>query len=385
MPAAQLPPSRMRLTAYALEQVLWVVPALLLFTATAFAGVLALFWVGIPLLLLLVPATRWLAQRHRVIAADVLGSPVPSPYARPVRPGMVERVLTWARDPMTWRDLGWLLVTATFGLALSLICVLLLVLVVTGALWWFGVEHLMRLRCLADRWCLVDGHVRTLERRVQTLTTTRARSLDASAAELRRIERDLHDGAQARLVALGISLGMAQEVLRRDPTAAATLLEDAQMNTGAALSELRAVVRGIHPPVLADRGLVGAVRSLALDMGLPVTTRASLAGRPPEPIESAVYFAVAECLANMGKHSRATNGWIEIEHAEGRLTVVVGDDGCGGADLSAGTGLQGIQHRLGAFDGTMWIHSPPDGPTLVTMEVSCDLSWLKTTPSSGTG
>ena len=330
------------------------------------------------------PATRWLAQRHRVIAADVLGSVVSSPYRMPERPGMVERVLTWARDPMTWRDLGWLLVTVTFGLALSLLSVLLLALVVTGAFWWFGVEHIMRLRCVADRWCLVDGHVRALERRVQTLTTTRAQSLDASAAELRRIERDLHDGAQARLVALGISLGMAQELLERDPEAAATLLTEAQLSTGAALGDLRAVVRGIHPPVLADRGLVGAVQALALDMAVPVSTRASLAGRPPDPIESATYFAVAECLANIGKHARATCGWIEIEHRDGMLAIVVGDDGCGGADMGAGTGLRGVQQRLGAFDGTMWVHSPPGGPTLVTMEVPCDLSWPKTMPFSGT-
>lgn len=372
----------MRLTAYALEQVALAIPALLLFIFTCVAGALAVLWVGIPLLLVVVPASRWVAQRHRHIAAEVLGAPLPDSYLSSPGEGMVARSLTWANDPMSWRDLGWLLVAGTIGLALSLVAVLLLVLIVTGALWWFGIEHIMRARCAIDRWCLVDGHVGSLERRVKTLTTSRTATIDASTAELRRIERDLHDGAQARLVALGISLGMAQDVLKHDPETAQDLLAEARATTGAALGDLRAVVRGIYPPVLADRGLVGAVQALALDMALPVTTRASLSGRPPEAVESAVYFAVAEALANTGRHAEANCGWIEIGHHEGTLTTVVGDDGRGGADVSAGTGMRGVHARLTAFDGTMWVHSPLGGPTLVTMEVPCELSSPKTTPSS---
>jgi signal transduction histidine kinase len=257
---------------------------------------------------------------------------------------------------------------------------------VTWALWWFGVGPIMTARSALDRWFLAYGHTEVLERRVKTLTETRAESIDHSATELRRIERDLHDGAQARLVALGMSLGMAEDMWARDPEAAQQILREARATTGAALGDLRSVVRGIHPPVLADRGLAGAVQALALDMAIPVTVAARADGRPPAPVESAVYFAVAECLANTGKHAGAQRGWVEITHdgVAGVLRVVVGDDGRGGADPAAGTGMRGVMRRLSAFDGTMRVSSPPGGPTLVMLEIPCALSSPRTTPSSGT-
>jgi len=223
-----------------------------------------------------------------------------------------------------------------------------------------------------------------LQERVQVLTDSRAESIDHSAAELRRIERDLHDGPQARLVALGMNLGLLEELLDQDPEAARRLVAETRGSTGTALSELRSMVRGIHPPVLADRGLAGAVEALALDMALPVRVSADLPGRPPAPVESAVYFAVAECLANIGKHARAQNAWIDMSYSDGRMTVVVGDDGRGGADAGAGTGMVGVMRRISAFDGTMSVSSPDLGPTLITLEVPCDLSSPRTTPSSGT-
>src|SRR4029079_2778133 len=140
------------------------------------------------------------------------------------------------------------------------------------------------------------------------------------------------------------------------------------------LGDLRSVVRGIHPPVLADRGLVGAVQALALDMAVPVSLDASLEGRPPAPVESAVYFAVAECLANVGKHSGADRAWVRLAHDDGALPVLVGDAARGGAEPAAGTGMRGVMRRLAAFDGRMWMSSPNGGPTLVTLEVPCDLS-----------
>jgi signal transduction histidine kinase len=226
------------------------------------------------------------------------------------------------------------------------------------------------------------GHAERLEQRVQVLTESRADTIDHSATELRRIERDLHDGAQARLVALGMTLGMADEVFVTDPDAAQRILREARDATGAALSDLRAVVRGIHPPVLADRGLSGAVEALALDMAIPVDARVD--GRPPAPVESAVYFAVAECLANTGKHAEASRGWVELSHRDGILHTLIGDDGSGGADPSRGTGMRGVMRRLAVFDGTMRVSSPPGGPTLVSLEVPCALSSPRTTPSSGT-
>ncbi len=231
---------------------------------------------------------------------------------------------------------------------------------------------------------------RQLQERVNVLTRTRTGALDTQAAELRRIERDLHDGAQARMVSLGMSLGMAEELVRgdpaqRDPDKVAALLAEARNTTMAALDDMRTVMRGIQPPVLVDRGLVGAVEALALDLVVPVAVRADLAGRPPAPVESAVYFAVAECLANVVKHSGATTAWVILVHDHGTLAVVVGDDGSGGALIERGTGLVGVARRLEAFDGTMAVESPPGGPTSITLEVPCELSSPKTMPSSETG
>ncbi len=377
-------PSRLRLTAYAAEQLLLAIPALVVFVLSLVGGVLVIIWVGIPLLLISMPAGRWLADRHRTIAAVVLGTPLPSPY-RERRPGGRAAQLTgWALDPMTWRDLGWTMFAFTVGFAISLLVVLLLVIVVTGVLWFYGVEPIMRARCAIDRWFLSYGHTEKLEQRVQVLTDTRAESLDHSAAELRRIERDLHDGAQARLVALSMNLGMADELFADDPEAARRLVAEARASTGAALGDLRNVVRGIHPPVLADRGLAGAVQALAIDMAVPVSVDAQLDGRPAAPVESAVYFGVAECLANVGKHAAAAHAWVVITHVDGVLRTVVGDDGKGGADPAGGTGMRGVMRRLSAFDGTMTVSSPAQGPTIVTLEVPCALSSPKTMPSSGT-
>ena len=222
---------------------------------------------------------------------------------------------------MTWRDLVWLLVACTVGFAVSLIAVLLLpagrdrgVLVVRHRADHEGPRRL-------DRWMLSYGHTEVLEQRVQRLTETRADAVDHSAAELRRIERDLHDGAQARLVALSMSLGMAESLMDTDPEAAQRMIAEARSTSKAALGELRSVVRGIHPPVLADRGLAGAVEALALDMAIPVRSTSRLAGRPPAPVESAVYFAVAECLANIGKHSGAGE---RLDRADPRVRAAPG-------------------------------------------------------------
>lgn len=225
---------------------------------------------------------------------------------------------------------------------------------------------------------------RELTERVAALRRTRSGVLDVQAAELKRIERDLHDGAQARMVSLAMNLGLAEELLRRDPDAVAALLAEARSTTLTALEELRTVMEGIQPPVLADRGLVGAVQAVALDLALPVRVEAEVPGRLEAPVESAVYFTVAECLANVVKHSGATRAWVHLVHRAGTLTVVVGDDGCGGASVGAGTGLTGVARRLEVFDGTLGVDSPPGGPTRVTMEVPCALSSPKTSPSSGT-
>jgi signal transduction histidine kinase len=327
---------------------------------------------------------RWVANRHRAMAGRALGVPIPDEHL-PVPPGthLVGRVILWARDPMTWRELAWTVVSLTVGFALALLTFLLFVAVVTGAVWWFGAEPIMRARARIDRFFLSYGSTERLEQRVADLTESRAEIVDHSAAELRRLERDLHDGAQARLVALSMSLGMADEAFDADPEAARRLVSEARATTTAALGDLRSVVRGIHPPVLADRGLTGAVEALALDLPLEVEVEARVDGRPPAPVESALYFGIAECLANVGKHADARHAWVRLRHRDGVLRAIVGDDGRGGADPSTGTGMLGVMRRLAAFDGTMSVSSPAGGPTLITLEVPCALSSPKTAPSSG--
>jgi signal transduction histidine kinase len=220
--------------------------------------------------------------------------------------------------------------------------------------------------------------VSRLTSRVQWLAETRTDAVDTAAAELRRVERDLHDGAQARLVALGMSLRAAERLIETSPKAALALVGEAREMSARALMELRDLVRGIHPPVLADRGLGDAVRALTLET--PVTTRLDidLPGRLAAPVESAAYFAVAEVLANAVKHAQARVVEIHIRHTEDILRITVTDDGGGGADPAKGSGLRGVERRLGTFDGILAVNSPPGGPTIIVIEVPCASSSLKT-------
>ncbi|MFE3452521.1 sensor histidine kinase [Nonomuraea sp. NPDC059194] len=212
----------------------------------------------------------------------------------------------------------------------------------------------------------------SLAQRVRDLSASRAAAVDAQAAELRRIERDLHDGAQARLISVRMNLGLARSTT--DPAMSKELIEDAWESVGQALTDLRDLVRGIHPPVLADRGLAGAIQAAALLCPVPVTVEVDLPGRPEAPVESALYFAAAEALANVTKHSAAHTAWVRLSHVDGVLRLVVGDDGRGGADPEAGSGLRGIRHRLSAFDGTLTVRSPVGGHTELLMELPCVLS-----------
>ncbi len=240
---------------------------------------------------------------------------------------------------------------------------------------------------LHARWSgrlLAAPYTTELVRRIEHLAGSRADVLDVQAAELRRIERDLHDGAQARLVALGMTLDEATRLLDCDLPAARELLREVRATSQRALQDLRELVHGVLPPVLADRGLGDAVRSLALDSHLDVHVEASLPGRLPAPVESAGYFAVAELLANAAKHSGAPEVRIRLSHTAGVLRVTVADDGRGGAHPD-GSGLRGVRRRLDPFDGTLVLHSPRGGPTTATLEIPCASSLPKTSSSSGTG
>jgi len=394
-------------------------------SAVITAGSLVTVVVGIPLTLIFVRVLRVLADWHRLWSVNVMGLPIARPYRQEPTGNWLGRLQAIATDRATYRDLLWVLADATVGFTMTLLPITFLLgalfylaypllVAVTPenvfghpfgpwlildwqlsfmmyplallcfALFWWTTPPLMRGYARMTRAFLAPTEKSRLANRVVQLTESRAETVDTQAAELRRIERDLHDGAQARLVSLGMSLGMAESLLASDPNAAGELLAEAREATGLALSELRDLVRGIHPPVLADRGLDGAVRALAMASALPVEVGIDLPGRPPAPVESAVYFAVAETLTNSAKHSGATSAWIRIAYTDGRLGVMVGDDGRGGATQAVAGGLHGIERRLAAFDGTLVLASPIGGPTIVTMELPCELSSVKTSPSSGT-
>jgi signal transduction histidine kinase len=261
---------------------------------------------------------------------------------------------------------------------------------------WTPLQELlvMSLACLAGGISLIGrtivADVRAyrsrLNARVEQLTQTRAAVIDAAAAEFRRLERDLHDGAQARLVALGINLRTAEKLIKSSPDDAASLVAECREASAKALTELRDLVRGIYPPVLADRGLPDAIRSLVLDYPARIVTDISLDGRPPAPVESAVYFAVAEALNNVAKHAEAGTILVRLSHddaagQDGMLRAEVHDDGIGGADPANGSGLAGMERRLGAFDGILAVSSPVGGPTIIVIEVPCELSSPKISTS----
>jgi signal transduction histidine kinase len=210
---------------------------------------------------------------------------------------------------------------------------------------------------------------RELAVQVSTLTRSRRGTVDRQAAELKRVERDLHDGAQARMVSLALTLGLAGELLHRDPDGAVRLLDEARSTAVAALDDLRAVMHTIHPAVLADRGLGDAVRALVLDLAVPVTVTGDPPPDLPTAVETAVYFAVAECLTNVVKHSGATAADVAFTDHPGALRLTVTDNGTGNADPARGTGLRGIIDRLDAVDAALHVSSPPGGPTHVTITV----------------
>jgi signal transduction histidine kinase len=352
---------------------------------------------------------RRYAGLQRRWALEWSGVTIASPY-RPWPAKQTNRVFGAFRrckwiltDPATWRDLLWTLVNVPVSVVLGLLPAFLLVAFTwtaadDGGTLMFGwvnrAPHgvllqlfylsmlpacviagpwLLKLHAAAASSLLAPSR-EEMAARVGQLTESRWDAVDASAAELRRIERDLHDGAQARLVALGMNIGFAEQVVRDNPDLALTLLAEARASSGQALSELRALVRGIHPPVLAERGLDGAVRALALSLPLPVELHVDLPGRPSAPVESAAYFAIAEAFANVVKHSGANRAWVQLEYDHGRLIAIVGDNGAGGAHPRAEGGLAGIERRLNAFDGMVAVTSPAGGPTQVTVELPCELS-----------
>jgi signal transduction histidine kinase len=376
---------RLRLLGWALAMLPLSVASLVLFVFTVVGAALVTVWVGVPMLLATIALTRPLANLHRRWAGAFTGRAIDVPYLAPAPGGWLGRLRGEVLDPASRRDVLWLAANGTVGMAL---CIVGIVESIFDLIfWWLPTALSVRLHAGMCAALLATSEKSRLALRVQQLSTSRAETVDTQAAELRRIERDLHDGAQARLVAIGMSLGMAEEQLANDPELARTLLLEARDTASDALAELRDLVRGIHPPVLAERGFVEAVRALAAAMPVPVEISADIAGRLPAPVESAAYFAVAEALANVVKHAAAQHVSIALAYSDGALRMTVADDGRGGADAQHGTGLRGIERRLGAFDGTLNVESPTGGPTKLVMVLPCQPSASsseRTSPSSGT-
>ncbi|MFE2330859.1 sensor histidine kinase [Streptomyces coelicoflavus] len=322
-----------------------------------------------------------------------------------------DRLRAALADPTTRRELGWLVRHSTLGFLLGLLGALLPLCAVRDTsfpLWWWlvpettttsvgiGTAHtwpdalaavllgvgwtaillglgpgMARLQAAPARRLLEAGPDTDLSLRVAELTATRAAALDAHATELRRIERSLHDGAQNRLVSVTVLLGAARRMAGRDPAGADELLERAQSAAEQALAELRAVARGILPPVLADRGLAGALSGLAADCGVPCAVETDVPERCAASVEATAYFVVAEALTNIARHSGAARASVTVRARGGRLRLLVEDDGRGGADEDGGSGLTGIRRRVAALDGTLRLTSPPGGPTVLEVDLPC--------------
>ena len=255
---------------------------------------------------------------------------------------------------------------ASFGLAVLLV----LIWAVTSRGYFWPLWPILALAIVFLVHLAIDRRFRQQSERIEQLESTRAGAVDQQDAELRRIERNLHDGAQAQLVALGMSIGMAEQKLASDPEGAQQLLAEARRGARDALEELRSLARGIHPPVLADRGLEAAIGALADKTPLTVHVAVDVDERPPAPVETAAYYVVAEALANVGKHAHAERVDITVRREGDELAVEITDNGAGGANAS-GNGLRGLARRVEALDGTLSVQSPVGGPTVVRAVMPC--------------
>ncbi|MET7335402.1 histidine kinase [Nonomuraea sp. NPDC005650] len=372
----------------------WLAFASYLFvTVLLFTAVATLLLIGAATLPETVLLVRKIAGWKRQRTQAWTGQTIPEAYL-PIEGRLRQRLRTVIHDPGTYTDLRWLVAHFIYGqLVWTAVPLWLVGLPIDGL--WCGLMGrravvlplIGRLADLDAAWSTTllrpSPRVR-LTARVEQLTATRAGAVAAHGAELRRIERDLHDGAQARLVSLSMRLGLAQRAWEHDPQTARKLLGEAQHQAETALAELRQVVREIHPPILTDRGLIGAVRALAASSGLDV--RVGVDGmndgvRAPAAVEAAAYYVVAEALTNAAKHSGSDTAEVQLVRAENGLKVLVRDEGRGGAEevtsascLENGasrSGLLGIHRRVAALDGIFAVTSPSGGPTLIEVKLPC--------------
>ncbi|MFH0516559.1 sensor histidine kinase [Streptomyces sp. M41] len=339
---------------------------------------LTLTVIGFPLLAAGLLGARQLGKLERARARALLGVRVDEPSPLPLRggrDGFFPQLWLALKDPVGWRTMLYDFIRLPWG-------VLTFVITLTSLfVLWPVLPFIARGLANADR-AMVRGLLSPsdeLERRIAELESDRGVVVDTAAADLRRIERDLHDGAQARLVNLAMGLGLAKEKLLEDPDSAAAMVEEAHGEVKLALQELRDLARGIHPAVLTDRGLDAALSSVASRCTVPVKVTVDLLSRPVAAIEGIAYFTVSELLQNISKHSGAKSASVDVWRSEDRLLIQVRDDGRGGARLDGGTGMRGLADRLNAVDGLFVVDSPQGGPTTVTAE----LPWRDRAPGEG--
>ncbi|HUA72413.1 MAG TPA: sensor domain-containing protein [Solirubrobacteraceae bacterium] len=362
--------------------------------------------IGIPLLVLIFELIRLGARAERARAGLVLGTPI----AQPVRPrapgGFLRRVWGRITDRAGWKEIGFMLLLATVGTALGVIVLALwsgavaaivapavhaaapsrsllgrqtawaLIGIVIGGFVLAALTLLVTRGFAAGlaaiaKWLLAVDDRAVLAARVDTLEATRAAAVESADARLRRLERDLHDGAQHRLSYIAMELDRARAKLADDPEAASELLGRAHEESKRAMGELRDLVRGIHPSVLTDRGLDAAVSGLAERCPVPVDVDIHVDPRPSTAIETAAYYVVAEALTNVGKHAGARSASVDIHRDGSALSIWVWDDGQGGASRRPGSGLEGLAQRVEALDGSLTVTSPSGGPTVIRAEIPC--------------
>jgi signal transduction histidine kinase len=386
-----------------LAGVLGTIEFVFLVTALSVGVGLAVTLVGIPILIASVYAWGWLAELERRAVGALTGNRIASPYRPLPEGGWWDRLRARLADPATWKDLTFLLLQFPFGL-LSFIVATTVLSVGVGSLtlplwyWaipdgvevgfaevdalgealafvplgalvlWVGIPALGWLGRFYGAYAqllLGSNEDPAVTAEMSDLRDARSRIIEAADAERRRIERDLHDGAQQRLVALSINLRLAEKRAAEGDPAAAELVRSAGEEAGLALKELRDLARGIHPAILTNRGLAAALDDLASRAAVPAELVAVPGERLPEPVEAAAYFLVSEALANVGKHAQATQATVAVTVVNDEVEVVVKDDGVGGAKLAGGSGLQGLEDRVGSLDGCIEIDSPPGGGTTV--------------------
>jgi signal transduction histidine kinase len=382
----------------------------LVFVLTVVGLATSIVWVGVPILWLAMNVMRGGAAVERVWVRAALRTDIPRPYREKTGGSLWQRWKHQFTDPATWRDFGYLALLLPLGI--MEFATIVAMLAVVGALvgtpfwieeapfavlvgnWWtidsffsalpvaaiglalipfmmLGIRWMGTVHGRFARGMLGPTRADELAIEAERLQSSRARGVEAAEAERRRIERDLHDGAQQRLVAVAMGLGRAKSKMDTDPEGAAELIAEAHSDAKLAIKELRDLARGIYPSVLGDRGLDAALSALAARVPIEVELQVNVEPRPPTSVESAAYFTVGEALTNITKHSQATKATVMVNRVETGVLVEVTDNGQGGAELKPGGGLAGLADRAATIDGVVVVVSPTGGPTVIRAELPC--------------